>query len=149
MKKAHKRNLKKVSRTRWTKTKLKQRLKTSWIKSTCTLYWKVMVNTKLWTVLYFDALFLFTQMSQCRISIIVLSTNFLFNSQIFLFNSQITYATNVLKHSSLQSNYPIPFKWSMAYDRCKWFNSKTIGKKQKGNKEIRHNKRQPEYAWPV
>jgi len=46
------------------KTKLKQRLKTSWIKSTCTLYWKGMVNTKLWTVLCVDALFLFTQMSK-------------------------------------------------------------------------------------
>ena len=46
------------------KTKLKQRLKTSWIKSTCTLYWKGMVNTKLWTVLCGNALFLFTQMNQ-------------------------------------------------------------------------------------
>jgi len=46
------------------KTKLKQRLKTSWIKSTCTLDWKGIVNTKLWTVLCGNALFLFTQMNQ-------------------------------------------------------------------------------------
>jgi len=65
----------------------------------------------------------------------ILIPRFSFQLTDFLFNSQIIYATNVLKHSSLQSCYPNPFKCSMTYDRCKWFNSKTIGKKKKETKK--------------